>query len=70
MKNPDPYNGRWGGNNCRNSPVQTDRICDCSPNECKSTENYIGELKDMFKYSMPNGRCAGMIAESIQGKNN
>lgn len=47
--------------------MQTTRNCDCSNGKCKATDNYIDEIKDLFKYSMPKGKCAGMIAESIQG---
>lgn len=67
VKNPNPYNGRWGGQRCRTSPIQTDRKCDCSDDQCEASTNYIEDLKDVFKYSIPKGKCAGMIAESIQG---
>lgn len=67
VKNPNPYNGHWGGKYCRSSPIQTDRKCDCYDGQCKASENYISDLKDVFKYSIPKGRCAGMFAESIQG---
>lgn len=67
VKNPNPYNGRWGGSFCRISPIQTDRKCECFDGKCKATSNYIDDLKDVFKYSIPKGKCAGMIAESIQG---
>lgn len=67
VKNPDPYNGIWGGKYCRPSPVQSDRKCDCFDGTCKATDKYMEELRDVFNYSVPKGRCAGMIAESIQG---
>lgn len=67
VKNPNPFTGHFGGKNCRISPVQTTRDCDCSDSECKATENYIEDLTDVFRYSIPKGRCAGMIAECIQG---
>lgn len=67
MKNPDPFNGIWGGQYCRPSPVQSDRKCDCFDGTCKATDKYMEELRDVFNYSVPKGRCAGMIAESIQG---
>lgn len=67
MKNPDPFMGMWGGQFCRTSPVQTCRRCDCFDEKCKATANYIEDLKDKFKYSLPKNKCAGMIAESIQG---
>lgn len=68
-KNPDPYNGIWGGVNCRHSPVQTSRNCNCEPNvsECDAGDKYYQELESLFKYSLPIGKCAGMFAESIQG---
>ncbi|XP_031623743.1 alanine--glyoxylate aminotransferase 2, mitochondrial isoform X2 [Contarinia nasturtii] len=66
-KNPDPFNGRHGGRFCRTSPIQTNRNCGCITGECKATDIYFEELKDIFKYSIPKGKCAGMIAESIQG---
>lgn len=68
VKNPDPYNGVWGGVNCRSSPIQTNRNCDCEPNgECEASTRYFKDLEDVFKYSLPIGKCAGMFAESIQG---
>ncbi|XP_037033381.1 alanine--glyoxylate aminotransferase 2, mitochondrial isoform X1 [Bradysia coprophila] len=65
--NPDPYRGRWGGKNCRESSVQTTRDCACSPNNCEATQNYFQDLEELFRYSIPVGKCAGMFAESIQG---
>ncbi|XP_063700685.1 alanine--glyoxylate aminotransferase 2, mitochondrial [Culicoides brevitarsis] len=65
--NADPYKGIWGGSNCRDCPVQTDRKCDCGPNGCQAGKNYIKELGEVFKYSLPKGRVAAMFAESIQG---
>lgn len=67
MKNPNPYNGHWGGQFCRPSPVQSDRKCDCLDGKCEATDKYIDDLNDVFNYSVPKGKCAGMIAESIQG---
>lgn len=67
MKNPNPFSGMWGGKKCRVSPVQTIRDCNCSGDKCQATDHYIEELQDEFKYSIPKGRCAGMIAECIQG---
>lgn len=65
--NPDPYNGIWGGKNCRDSPVQTTRNCECPKDICVATDKYYNELEQIFKYSLPRGKCAGMFAESIQG---
>ncbi|CAH1778693.1 unnamed protein product, partial [Owenia fusiformis] len=66
--NPDVYRGIWGGANCRDSPVQTQRQCDCGPNECKACDMYIGELKDVLEHTTPKGGgIAAFFAESIQG---
>lgn len=65
--NADPYGGIWGGRNCRDSPVQTSRNCDCPAGKCLAEDNYINQLESEFKYSLPKGKCAGMFAESIQG---
>lgn len=67
MKNPNPFTGVWGGKNCRISPAQTIRDCNCSVDKCEATDQYIDDLQDTFRYSIPKGRCAGMIAECIQG---
>lgn len=67
VMNADPYVGLWGGRDCRDSPVQTNRNCDCSPGKCLAEDNYINQLEAEFKYSLPRGRCAAMFAESIQG---
>lgn len=68
VMNPDPYSGIWGGKYCRDSPSQTHRLCDCKANEnCVAGLKYYNELEQVFKYSMPLGKCAGMFAESIQG---
>lgn len=68
VRTPNPYTGHWGGQHCRTSPIQTDRKCDCAANgKCKATDNYVKDLKDVFTYSLPKGRVAGMIAEPIQG---
>lgn len=65
--NPDVYRGLWGGKHCRDSVAQTTRNCDCSANRCKATDNYYGQLEEVFKYSIPCGHVAGLMAESIQG---
>lgn len=67
VTNPDPYKGTWGGHNCRSSVVQTDRQCDCDTDQCTASDKYIDELRGLFTYSLPIGKCAGMFAESIQG---
>ncbi|XP_034240852.1 alanine--glyoxylate aminotransferase 2, mitochondrial [Thrips palmi] len=65
--NPDPYQGLWGGKHCRDSPVQTTRDCSCAPNECEAADKYYTQLEEVFKYSLPRGKVAGLFAESIQG---
>ncbi|XP_058128430.1 alanine--glyoxylate aminotransferase 2, mitochondrial [Anopheles ziemanni] len=67
--NPDPYTGIWGGQHCRDSPVQTTRNCDCleSDGKCKASVMYYDQLEQIFKYSVPRGKVAAMFAESIQG---
>lgn len=67
VTNPDPYRGRWGGDKCRDSPVQTTRRCDCAPDTCQAKDQYLQELEQVFNHSMPAKKCAGMFAESIQG---
>lgn len=65
--NPDPYQGIWGGDHCRDGPVQSNRHCDCPPHLCYAGDNYYKQLEAVFKYSLPRGKLAGMFAESIQG---
>ncbi|XP_022110098.1 alanine--glyoxylate aminotransferase 2, mitochondrial-like [Acanthaster planci] len=64
--NPDPFRGPWGGKNCRDSPVQTIRQCDCAAGQCHAKDMYIDQLKDLLRYETPK-KIAGMFAESIQG---
>ncbi|XP_032573506.1 alanine--glyoxylate aminotransferase 2, mitochondrial isoform X2 [Drosophila sechellia] len=66
VMNPDPYQGIWGGSNCRDSPVQTTRECQCTAG-CQAGDAYYNELEETFKYSLPRGKVAAMFAESIQG---
>ncbi|XP_030385142.1 alanine--glyoxylate aminotransferase 2, mitochondrial isoform X2 [Scaptodrosophila lebanonensis] len=66
VMNPDPYQGIWGGDACRDSPVQTSRSCQCQ-DSCQAGVEYYNELEQTFKYSLPRGRVAAMFAESIQG---
>uniref|UniRef100_A0A1B6E8D9 Alanine--glyoxylate aminotransferase 2, mitochondrial n=1 Tax=Clastoptera arizonana TaxID=38151 RepID=A0A1B6E8D9_9HEMI len=65
--NPDVYRGLWGGANCRDSPVQTDRQCDCSDGHCEAANQYYKQLEEIFHYSVPRGKVAGLIVESVQG---
>lgn len=65
--NPDPFRGPWGGKNCRDSPSQTIRDCDCAAGKCKAGDMYVEQLEDVLRFSMPKGRCGAFFAESIQG---
>lgn len=67
--NPDPYKGPWGGSNCRDSPVQTDRPCSCGVSQCHACDMYIAQLEDVLKHNTPK-KIAGFFAESIQVKRN
>lgn len=42
--NPDPYQGIWGGAHCRDSPVQTDRKCDCDTDYCRAGDLYYKQV--------------------------
>lgn len=64
--NPDVYNGIWGGNKCRDSPVQTDRQCSCT-GECEAGLKYVDQFRKELKYNIPKNDLAGFWAESIQG---
>ncbi|XP_046993138.1 alanine--glyoxylate aminotransferase 2, mitochondrial-like isoform X1 [Schistocerca americana] len=65
--NPDVYQGIWGGAQCRDSPAQTTRTCDCQPNKCQASDLYYDQLEAIFKYSLPRGQVAGLFAEAVQG---
>ena len=65
--NADPYRGVWGGKSCRESPIQTDRSCDCTADTCKAADSYAAEIKDILDHSISSKRMAGFFAESIQG---
>ncbi|XP_030763213.1 alanine--glyoxylate aminotransferase 2, mitochondrial isoform X3 [Sitophilus oryzae] len=64
--NPDVYRGIWGGEKCRDGPVQTKRSCDCG-NECEAGQKYIEQFQDEFKYTISKNGLAAFFAESIQG---
>nr|XP_039248416.1 alanine--glyoxylate aminotransferase 2, mitochondrial-like [Styela clava] len=64
--NADPYRGIWGGSNCRDSPVQTDRTCSCAEGHCNAADEYIGQLEETLNYSV-SPKIAAFFAESIQG---
>lgn len=63
---PDVFKGIWGGKKCRDSPVQTQRSCECNPSRCQAADKYYKQLEDIFSYSIPHGKVAGFFAESIQ----
>lgn len=63
---PDVFKGIWGGRKCRDSPVQTQRSCECDRNHCRAADNYYEQLENIFSYSIPRGKVAGFFAESIQ----
>lgn len=65
--NPDVYRGVWGGNHCRDSPVQTSRECSCSSNKCGAKDKYVEQLQELFYYNLSKGAVAAFFAESIQG---
>ena len=64
--NPDVYRGPWGGANCRDSPVQTDRACSCGAGPCQAADQYLEQLKDVLRHGFAKGGVAGFFAESIQ----
>ncbi|CAH1105330.1 unnamed protein product [Psylliodes chrysocephalus] len=64
--NPDVYNGIWGGKNCRDSPVQTDRPCSCG-SECEAGLRYLQQFECELRHDIPKGGLAAFWAESIQG---
>lgn len=64
--NPDVYRGPWGGKNCRDSPVQTNRDCNCQAGQCEANDMYLDQFNDLLKHSLPK-RIAGFFAESVQG---
>ncbi|KAJ8944322.1 hypothetical protein NQ318_016129, partial [Aromia moschata] len=64
--NPDVYRGIWGGNKCRDSPIQTDRACSCS-GECEAGLKYVQQFEEELSYNIPKNNIAAFWAESIQG---
>lgn len=64
--NPDVYRGIWGGSKCRDSPIQTSRICNCKK-DCEATAKYLEQAQNLFRYSIPKNYLAAFYAESIQG---
>lgn len=64
--NPDPYRGIWGGKYCRDSPVQTTRSCNCTPDHCQASDRYLEQLDDVLSYEVNKKKVAGIFIESIQ----
>ncbi|XP_066256543.1 alanine--glyoxylate aminotransferase 2, mitochondrial [Euwallacea similis] len=65
--NPDVYRGIWGGNKCRDSPVQTERSCSCSCGDCQAGNQYINQFNEDLKFEFSKSGIAAFFAESIQG---
>ncbi|RXM30636.1 Alanine--glyoxylate aminotransferase 2, mitochondrial [Acipenser ruthenus] len=63
---PDVFRGPWGGSGCRDSPVQTIRECNCSPDCCQANDMYVQQLKEVLDTSVSQ-QIAGFFAEPIQG---
>ncbi|VEN48587.1 unnamed protein product [Callosobruchus maculatus] len=63
---PDVYKGIWGGNKCRDSPVQADRKCSCM-GVCEAGISYIEEFKSDLAHMVSKHNLAGFWAETIQG---
>ncbi|XP_076263105.1 alanine--glyoxylate aminotransferase 2, mitochondrial [Rhynchophorus ferrugineus] len=66
VMNPDVYRGLWGGNKCRDSPVQTYRQCSCE-GVCEAGEKYLEQFQEELNYNIPTNGLAAFFAESIQG---
>ena len=67
VMNPDPYKGIWGGANCRDCQLQTDRSCACAVDgPCEAGEKYLEQLEDTLKHSCPS-KVAGFFIEGLQG---
>ena len=64
--NPNVYQGVFGGANCRDSLSQPLRSCDCEQGECKAGDQYVEQLRETIRYSVPKGRLAAFFAEPIQ----
>lgn len=65
--NADVYNGEWGGKHCRDSPIQTNRDCDCGPDECMAKTKYSEQFDRTLQFQIGKNRLAGFWAEPIQG---
>ncbi|CAJ0585239.1 unnamed protein product, partial [Mesorhabditis spiculigera] len=66
--NADPYAGPWGGKNCRDSPCQPRRDCDCGSGPCKASDKYFDQFAETLKFDFPAASGpAAFLVESIQG---
>lgn len=52
VMNPDPYQGLWGGNKCRESISEVKgRECKCSEKgDCEATKKYIEQLEETIRF--------------------
>uniref|UniRef100_A0AC35TYP3 Alanine--glyoxylate aminotransferase 2, mitochondrial n=1 Tax=Rhabditophanes sp. KR3021 TaxID=114890 RepID=A0AC35TYP3_9BILA len=65
---PDPYVGPWGGSDCRDSIVQTNRDCDCGPDQCNANDQYFRQFRETVEFDFPASTGpAGFLVESVQG---
>ncbi|KAK0424019.1 hypothetical protein QR680_008459 [Steinernema hermaphroditum] len=66
---PDPYNGPWGGKNCRDCPVPNKKgECGCGPGPCKALAHYMCQFQETLDFDFPaSGGPAGFLVESVQG---
>jgi hypothetical protein len=64
--NPDPYRGIWGGQYCRDSPIQTTRSCNCSKDHCQASDRYVEQVEEILNYEVSKKKVAGIFIESIQ----
>jgi len=64
--NADVFRGPYGGANCKDSPVQTIRSCDCSAGQCEASDKYVHQVDDLLKHSCPKS-IAGIFIEPLQG---
>ncbi|KAJ8975709.1 hypothetical protein NQ317_018983 [Molorchus minor] len=65
--NPNVYRGLWGGNKCRDSPVQTDRTCSCNE-ECEAGLRYVEQFEEELINNVPKNNIAAFWAESTTGR--
>ncbi|CAJ0963868.1 unnamed protein product, partial [Mesorhabditis belari] len=66
--NADPYAGPWGGKNCRDSPCQPRRDCDCTQGQCKASDKYVDQFLETLKFDFPvSSGPAAYLVESVQG---